>query len=62
LLDLVHLTPAGDALEYLESLRLEGLDALDLERLREYARRWNKPKIRRATDRIVSLTMAEASA
>jgi predicted transcriptional regulator of viral defense system len=62
LLDLVYLTAGGDAVDYLESLRLEGLDALDVERIREYAERWNKPKVRRAADRIVSLAHAELPA
>lgn len=55
LLDLVYLTPGGDADEYLESLRLSGLEAVDEETLREYARRWGKRKILRAADAILRI-------
>jgi predicted transcriptional regulator of viral defense system len=55
LLDLVYLTAGGDAVEYLESLRLEGLDALQPDELLGLARRWDRPKIRRAAERIVEL-------
>jgi predicted transcriptional regulator of viral defense system len=55
LLDLVHLTAGGAALEYLESLRLEGLEALRPDELLDLARRWNRPKIMRAAQRILAL-------
>ena len=48
LLDLIYLTAEGDSVEYLEELRLEGLEALQSEALRELARRWNRPKLDRA--------------
>lgn len=59
LLDLVYLTPGGDAVEYLESLRLDGLDTLRPDRLLDLARRWNRPKIRRAAEAIVELRTQE---
>lgn len=55
LLDLVYLTPGGDAPEYLASLRLEHLDPGQREDLKAYARRWDKPKIHRAVERILDL-------
>jgi len=47
LLDQIYLTPQGDTPEYLEGLRLQNTDAFDLQRLRELARRWGKPKLLR---------------
>lgn len=55
LLDLVHLTPRGERDEYLESLRLEGLETIDTARLRDHAKRWGRPKLDRAVERIVAL-------
>jgi predicted transcriptional regulator of viral defense system len=55
LLDLVYLTPGGDADEYLESLRLSRLEALDEQTLRRHAGRWGKRKILRATDAILRI-------
>jgi predicted transcriptional regulator of viral defense system len=54
LLDLVYLTPGGDAQEHLQSLRL-GLEALNEETLRRHARRWDKRKILRAADGILRI-------
>jgi predicted transcriptional regulator of viral defense system len=54
LLDLAYLTAGGDALEYLESLRL-GLEALRPDELLDLARRWDRPKIMRAAQRILEL-------
>lgn len=48
LLDLVHLTPLGDRPEYLTELRLQNLEQLDMERLERFARRFERPKLRRA--------------
>ncbi len=58
LLDLAYLAPGGDTREYLEGLRLEGLDGLRPEALRELARRWNRPKI----DRVVAALALQQSA
>lgn len=60
LLDLVYLTPGGDAGDYLDSLRLEGLEAIRPDDLLEHARRWNKPKIDRAVERILALQRSAA--
>lgn len=55
LLDLVYLTPGGDSEEHLRSLRLEGLEEVTATALRSHARRWGKPKIERAAERILEL-------
>lgn len=48
LLDLVHLQPGGDTPEYLQELRLQSLDELDLERLQFQADQASSPKLKRA--------------
>ena len=55
LLDLVYLTPGGEAAEYLDSLRLEGLEAIPAEDLRRHARRWGRAKIMRAADAVLRM-------
>lgn len=60
LLDLAYLTAGGDAVEYLEGLRLEGFDAFRPEALRKLARRWNRPKIDRTVAAIFELERAAA--
>lgn len=53
LLDLVYLTPRGESLEHLRSLRLEDLDDISAPKLRDHATRWGKPKINRAVESIL---------
>jgi predicted transcriptional regulator of viral defense system len=48
LLDLVHLTPGGDAPAFLRELRLQNLAGLDADRLADLARRSGRPKLVRA--------------
>lgn len=60
LLDLIYLHPGGDNLAYLQELRLQNLDRLNLERLHQYAGRFNKPKLQRAAERIQALAQREA--
>ena len=55
LLDLVYLQPGGDSASYLQSLRLQNLDRLDIEILRELSRQSEKPKLQRAATIIVQL-------
>jgi predicted transcriptional regulator of viral defense system len=55
LLDLVYLTPAGDAEEHLQSLRLSNLETIDEEVMRSHARRWGKKKVHRAADAILRI-------
>jgi len=44
LLDLLYLTPGADEAPYLEELRLQNLDRIDLE---EFGRMWGKPRSRK---------------
>jgi predicted transcriptional regulator of viral defense system len=59
LLDLVYLQPQGDAPEYLDELRLQNLDRLDLEELQRQAILFNTPKLYRAVTRIQALIQSE---
>jgi predicted transcriptional regulator of viral defense system len=59
LLDLVHLTPKSDSLNYLNQLRLQNLERLDLTRLQKYVKRAGKPKWQRAADLIETLAQQE---
>ena len=61
LLDLVHLSPQGDALAFLSGLRLQNLDLLDLTRLLAFAQRTRRPKLRRAAQRLARLAASEAA-
>ena len=55
LLDLVYLTPGGDKREFLEELRLQNLEAINKEVLKEFVKRTAKPKLRRALENIESI-------
>ncbi len=59
LLDLIHLHPGGDTLEYLQELRLQNLDTLDLERLAAYVQRMASPKLHRALRNLECLHQTE---
>jgi predicted transcriptional regulator of viral defense system len=61
LLDLVHLTPGSDSSDYLEQLRLQNLDRLDLTRLHEYVKQSGKPKWQRAAELIETLAQHESA-
>ncbi|MCA9988788.1 MAG: hypothetical protein KDE59_30995 [Anaerolineales bacterium] len=61
LLDLIHLRPGGDSRAYIDSLRLQNLEILDLERLLGFAERTGKPKLMRAADIIATLVQQELS-
>lgn len=61
LLDLVYLQAGGDAPAYLESLRLQALERLDLGRLARLAEEGGRPKLLRAARSIAALVRAEAS-
>jgi hypothetical protein len=60
LLDLVYLQPDGETPEYLQELRLQNLDRLDLGMLRTLSDNFDKPKLRRATEAISELAHREA--
>lgn len=55
LLDLVHLTPGGESQAYLQELRLQNWNAINLEVLQEMAQRSTKPKLIRASHNVVQL-------
>lgn len=59
LLDLAHLTPASDSVEYLSQLRLQNLERLNLERLNEFAARANKPKWVRVARQVILLAQQD---
>jgi hypothetical protein len=60
LLDLIHFRPQGDSREYIESLRLQNLEILDIERLHQLAKRSGKPKLKRAANVIEGIAQREA--
>ena len=60
LLDLVYLQPGGDAPDYLQELRLQNLDRLNLDQLDQLAARIGSPKLRRAAAHVRNLARAEA--
>ncbi|PJB67883.1 MAG: hypothetical protein CO094_02650 [Anaerolineae bacterium CG_4_9_14_3_um_filter_57_17] len=60
LLDLIHLTPGADSPDYLRELRLQNLERLNLEELRQLAERMDSPKLKRAVRVVVELARAEA--
>jgi predicted transcriptional regulator of viral defense system len=62
LLDLVYLTPAGDRPAFLAGLRLQGLEALDGERLQAFAERFPGTKMQRAARSILELAAEEDAA
>jgi predicted transcriptional regulator of viral defense system len=59
LLDWAYLEPGGDSEAFLRSLRLQNLDQLDLERLKQFAAESGKPKLRRAVQHIAALAAEE---
>ena len=61
LLDFIYLRPGGDSPDFIESLRLQHLEQLDLDRLQQFADRFNKPKLRRAAAIIRQLAEMEAA-
>lgn len=58
-LDLVYLEPGADDPDYLAELRLQNLERLDLEQLRQQAKRAESPKLKRAAEMIAALAVAE---
>jgi hypothetical protein len=62
ILDLIYLQTGGDDLTFLEALRLQNLDNLDLFRLQSLARRFKSPKMTRACQNIIDLIEREKGA
>jgi predicted transcriptional regulator of viral defense system len=52
LLDLIHLTAAGDSAEFIEQLRLQNLDRINKITLRNFAEKTGYPKLKRACENI----------
>lgn len=61
LLDLVHLTPRADHSAYLDELRLQNLEQLDLAKLADFAKRSGHPKLVRAARAIAERAGQERS-
>ncbi len=59
LLDLVHLRPRSDALEYLRELRLQNWERLNAAELARWAEELDSPKLRRAVKHLGQLRHAE---
>ncbi len=60
LLDLAYLNPGGDTPAYLQELRLQNLERLDLVTLRRMADLTGKPKLQRVAAYVAQLARAEA--
>ncbi len=59
LLDLIYLQPGGDAESYLNELRLENLEKLDLKSLQQMATKSGSPKLVRAAKQIAAASGKE---
>lgn len=59
ILDLAHLTPNADDMDYLRQLRLQNLERLNLGQLDTFARRAGKPKWRRVADLVRNIAQEE---
>ena len=60
ILDLIYLRPHGDSAAYIESLRLQNLEILDIDRLHRFAEQSGKPKLQRAAPIIEAIARQEA--
>jgi len=61
LLDLIYLEAGADSPIYLQELRLQNLDQLDLDALQRHADSAQSPKLRRATAHLMRLARSEAT-
>ncbi len=61
LLDLIYLRPQGDSNAYIESLRLQNLEILDIDQLHHFAEQSGKPKLQRAAAIIERIAQDEAA-
>jgi len=61
LLDLIYLQPGGESPNYLQELRLQNVDLLDLDLLKKQSEVFNTPKIRRAVKGIWQLVRGKTS-
>jgi predicted transcriptional regulator of viral defense system len=60
LLDMVYLQPEGASTPYLQELRLQNLERLDLGAIREQAENYAIPKLQRAVTMLTHLAQTEA--
>jgi predicted transcriptional regulator of viral defense system len=60
LLDLAYLHPGGGSPAYLQELRLQNLEHLDLDELQRMAERTGKPKLQRVAEYAAELARTEA--
>jgi predicted transcriptional regulator of viral defense system len=60
LLDLVYLQPGGESPNYLQELRLQNLDRLNLDQLKKQSEVYASPKMRAATKNIQQLIQDES--
>lgn len=59
LLDLIYLRKGGHSSDFIQSLRLQNLEQLDLDRLQQFVNRFNKPKLHQAATVIKRLAETE---
>jgi predicted transcriptional regulator of viral defense system len=59
LLDLAHLTPGADSPKYLSELRLQNVDAMNIQTLHTLAKRSGRPKLIRTAEIIESILSGE---
>jgi predicted transcriptional regulator of viral defense system len=59
LLDLIHMTPGADSVEYLRQLRLQNLEAINMPTIITLAQRSGKPKLMRAAKLVGPLVEEE---
>lgn len=59
LLDLIYLEPGVDSHEYLQELRLQNLEELNLDRLQHQAELTGSPKLQRAAARVAAMARSQ---
>lgn len=60
LLDLIYLQAGGDRPAYLDSLRLQNLERLDLDELHRQSEAFDSPKLRRAVENLARLARLDS--
>ena len=60
LLDLIYLTPNGDAPSFLQELRLQNLERLDQKQLMHFAEQTGSAKLQRAARQLQIIAQAQA--
>lgn len=61
LLDLIYLEPGGDSPPFIQELRLQNVSQLRANRLQKYMRTFDKPKLERAVNQLLTLFGKEMS-